>query len=185
MCAAKKKQAKRPQKSGVKLTRSEAAYLLRVSERQLARLADLDENPLPVERRNRGRGGWVIDGQELVFWFLKYEIQKQAPKKDRTLDAEILRRTTEQADKLALENAVVRKEYVKASHVSQFIMEVLSVLGAGLDSIPGRLCNELAGLDSPAKVKKRLSVELRKHRNVFADRCAELAEFEASDSASD
>lgn len=75
----------------------------------------------------------------------------------------------EQADKVALANAVERGNHMLRSQVEPVLMELSADLSARLDSIAGRLAGELAHLSDPAEIRHRLLVEHRSVRSGLAD----------------
>lgn len=87
----------------------------------------------------------------------------------------------EQADKVALENAVRRGELAKVAHFRAIAAAAISHLNAELDGIAGRLANELAGISDPAEIRGRLLDQHRAARAAFADRLRELGELGPGD----
>lgn len=125
------------------------------------------ENGMPC-RRGKGRGNPVeVDIAVALPWVMSRR-EPQGSQRERL--------AKEQADKIALENAVKRGELIHTSHVA----DVMSSLGADLaarhDAGPGRLAGELAGLSDPAVIRQRLLDEFRGIRGAFSDAIAKLAD---------
>lgn len=90
----------------------------------------------------------------------------------------------EQADKIAFANARDRKNLVLAEHVSYVMTAMAADIAGRLDGLPGRMANELSGINEPAKIRSRLLDECRSIRAGFATYIAKLAKPE-DDSAGD
>jgi phage terminase Nu1 subunit (DNA packaging protein) len=98
-----------------------------------------------------------------------------------TAGSERQRLASEQANKLALENARRRGELIYADQVAECLSRLAADLAARHDALPGRLAGELAGLNDAATIRGRLLEELRAVRRAFADATAELADALGSD----
>ncbi len=145
-------------------TASQFAALLGVTPQAVSQWIDAG---MPC-KRGKGRGHVVvIDLAAALPWVLARREPKGSQRE---------RLAKEQADKVALENAVKRGELIFASQVA----EVFSVLSADLasrhDAVPGRLASELAGINEPAVIRERLLDDLRSVRAAFADAIEKLAD---------
>jgi phage terminase Nu1 subunit (DNA packaging protein) len=82
----------------------------------------------------------------------------------------------EQADKVAIENATKRGEFIFAGQVTDVFAALGADLAARHDAVPGRVASEFAGITEPAVIRSRLLDELRGVRAAFADAGAKLAD---------
>ena len=80
-----------------------------------------------------------------------------------------------QADKTESENQKLRGELVPFEQVEDVLNEVAVLFGSGVDALPGRLANELAGIHDPAEIKARLFDECRRIRIATADHLRRFA----------
>jgi len=118
-----------------------------------------------------------IDPAVAIPWVVSERNPPPGSPRDRLLRA--------QAEKVELENARRRGELILSSQVG----EVLSTLGADLaqrhEGVPGRVCNEFAGLTDPAVIRERLLDELRTVRGAFSDATEKLTDAMDDGSAGD
>jgi terminase small subunit / prophage DNA-packing protein len=118
-------------------------------------------------KRGRGNGHAVeITPEEALPW----AISRRAP-----AGSERERLASEQADKVALENAVKRGELIHVGQVADVLSEMAASLAGQLDALPGRVASELAGLNDPGVIRARLLDETRGIRAAVADAGEKLA----------
>lgn len=99
---------------------------------------------------------------------------------DRKADGwrdERARLAREQADRIALENAVSRGRLIQSDQVENVLSAAMAALSADLDGLPGRMATTVAGIDDPAIARATLQDETRRIRRSFAQSVAELAEL--------
>jgi hypothetical protein len=89
--------------------------------------------------------------------------------------AEHSRLARAQAVKVEMENSRRAGLYVLHTHVMDLLSNVTTTLVSALESIPGRVANELAATNDPAVVRQRLQDEHRTVRGALADRVDEFA----------
>lgn len=87
--------------------------------------------------------------------------EDQSPERQRLIH--------EQADKVALGNAVQRGELLRLDHITDVMTAAISNLTSQLDSIAGRLANELAAEENPAVIKQAILNEHNRIQTAFAD----------------
>ncbi len=121
----------------------------------------------------RGRTGMpsTIDPVTAIDWEVEHARVEASPKPGSQRE----RLAKEQADKLALENAKRRSELVLASYVSEIFNGLAADISARLDGLPGRVANELAGINDPAQIRSRLLDECRAIRSGVAGYLLQLA----------
>jgi hypothetical protein len=90
--------------------------------------------------------------------------------------AEHSRLARAQAVKVEMENSRRSGLYVLHTHVMDLLSHVTTTLVSSLESIPGRLANELATTNDPAVIRQRLQDEHRSVRRALADRVDEFAQ---------
>lgn len=113
-------------------------------------------------------------------------LQKAAAGQNRkTFDkGERERLASEQADKVAIENATKRGELVRREDVEQVVTEMVALLASQLDGVAGRVANEVAATNEPSRAREIILREHRRIRTAYADGLAELAQS-ARDAGSD
>lgn len=113
-------------------------------------------------------------------WKINLELSKQLPDADKSLDGERLRLVMEQADEKAIKNATDRGQLIWASHVRQLFTEAASMMRSSVRGLSGRLANELAGIDDPARCKSLVQSELDATLAGYARSLDQFGEPEAS-----
>lgn len=81
-----------------------------------------------------------------------------------------------QAEKVEMENARRSGELVLVGVVSEILNGMAADIAGRLDALPGRVANELAGINQPAEIRARLLRETRGIRAGVAEYVAQLAE---------
>lgn len=156
-----------------RMSAAAGAVLLGISERHFLRLVAAGVLP-------KGEGKRGFDGPAIINAWVEYQAADKEGSADvaaskATFWAARARRETLEADRL--EGEIVRVDDVRA-----LFSEVMIVIGAGLDSLPGRLAGELAGIADPAMIRKRILVEVRRVR---ADAAAKLESFGGAGASGD
>lgn len=153
---------------------STIAKLFNLTERRIQQLAK--EGIIPKAER----GKYDLIGS--VRNYVKY-LQERALGRDDgsyTDEADIKierkRLIKAQADKTESETQKLRGELIPFEWVEDVLNEVAVLYGSGVDALPGRLANELAGIHDPAEVKARLFDECRRIRIATADFLRRFAE---------
>jgi len=124
------------------------------------------------------RSGGGVSGKRLSIPLAKavaWEIERAQMVASEPAATERARLHREQADKLALENAVRRKELVYTATVDALCRRAASMWASELDGVPGRMAGELVGISDAAEVRHRLFKEMRSVRKRFADECGRIA----------
>jgi len=153
---------------------STIAKLFNLTERRVQQLAK--EGIIPKAERNK------YDLVGSVRGYVKY-LQDRALGRDdgayaeeSDIKLERKRLIKAQADKTESENQKLRGELVPFELVEDVLNEVAVLYGTGIDALPGRLANELAGIHDPAEVKVRLFDECRRIRITTANLLRRFAE---------
>lgn len=122
------------------------------------------EAGMPVESRTGQQGKSIeIDSGEAFRWLINHYTDR---KKKKLTERERL--AMNQADKVALENAQKRGELIPVEVLQEILGAAFAEHGAQLDGLAGRLANELAGINEPARIRARLLDECRRIRSSFA-----------------
>lgn len=106
---------------------------------------------------------------------IEWEIEEARFERAERGESQRDRLAKEQADKVALANAVERENHMLRTQVEPVLLTMVAELGADLDAIAGRLASELANLSDPAEIRQRLLGEHRGVRAALADRLRQLA----------
>ena len=96
---------------------------------------------------------------DAVQGFVRY--QKEQAKDDSPEKAEAARLKKEQADRLAMENEIRRRNVVRVDEVRQVLGPVFIALRQALLAIPTRVSALIATSDSEKDIHKRLDTEIR------------------------
>jgi len=83
----------------------------------------------------------------------------------------------EQADKIAIENAISRGELIYAAHAKQIRLEAITMLAGQLDGISGRFAIDLAAESDASVIRVKLRDEHRRIRSAYARSLGELADL--------
>lgn len=118
-------------------------------------------------RPGRGKRPAQIVLAEALPWVLHHRMAPPGSERERL--------AKEQADRVALDNAVKRGELVYASHVDEIMATMSADLVALLEALPGRAAAPAAG-KSAAEVRSILLDEVRRVRGAFAEAIGALAE---------
>lgn len=122
-----------------------------------------------MPHKGGGRTGKAvaIDLAEAVNW----EIEQAKTEAQAPVQTERARLQREQADRIALENALRRGELVKTADIAAMIRKAGVILRAELDGMSGRLAGELAGMSEVPEIRSRLLGECRRVQQAFSNAC--------------
>lgn len=138
--------------------------LFNLTERRIQQLAK--EGVLPKAERGK------YDLIECTRAYIKY-LQDRAFGKDAAptdYHSEKARDVKYQADLREMELAERRGQLIPLDAVTEEILEVSSIFASQIESISGRLANDLARCDDPAVVHETLFSEMRRIRVATAER---------------
>lgn len=148
-----------------------------ISLEELILLVSLDSRRIQQLKKegritNKGRGKYGLSQVAEYIRYLQGLVQKRKiePKKGE-LDPthERARKERAMADKLELELEIRRGELVEAAAVDAMNAEVDGIIRSNFMSLPSRLANELAALESPREVQLFLDEEIRKTLTQLSD----------------
>jgi phage terminase Nu1 subunit (DNA packaging protein) len=126
---------------------------------------------MPASGSGRSGSEYEIDPAVAIDWEIEQarfdRVEKGGSQRDRL--------AKEQADKVALANAVERGNHMLRSQVEPVLLSLAAELGASLDAIAGRLASQLAGLSDAAAIRQLLLAEHRGVRGRVADHLRQLA----------
>jgi len=126
---------------------------------------------LPATGSGRPGSEYQIDPAVAIEWEIE-QARYERPEKGGTQRDRLAK---EQADKVALGNAVEREQHMLRAQVEPVLMEMAADLSARLDATASRLANDLAAISDPADIRQRLLRELRGVRAGVADHLGQLA----------
>jgi phage terminase Nu1 subunit (DNA packaging protein) len=153
---------------------STIAKLFNLTERRIQQLAK--EGIIPKSERGKYSLVAVVQG------YVKYLQDRAAGRSagsyrdESDIKVERKRLITAQANKIESENHKLRGELVPFELVEDVLNEMAVLYGSGIDALPGRLANELAGINEPAEIKVRLFDECRQIRIATASLLRRFAE---------
>lgn len=153
---------------------STLAKLFNLTERRVQQLAK--EGVIP----KAARGKYDLVGS--VRGYVKYLQERAVGRSDaeyadsNDIKQERKRLIKAQADKTESETQKLRGELIAFELVEEVLNEVAVLYGAGVDALPGRLANELAGITEPAEIKVRLFDECRRIRMSVAEHLCRFTE---------
>lgn len=136
---------------------------------------------MPHEGGERTGKPVLIDPPKAIEW----EIDEARSERSEKGPSQRDRLAKEQADRVALANAVERENHMLRGQVEPILLTLVAELGAGLDAIAGRLASELAGISDAAAIRQRLLAEHRGVRAELADNLRQLARREGDAGARD
>jgi phage terminase Nu1 subunit (DNA packaging protein) len=153
---------------------STLAKLFNLTERRVQQLAK--DGIIP--RGERGKYDLVGSVRGYVKYLQERALGRTdgAYNDDADIKVERKRLIKAQAAKTESETQKLRGELVPFELVEDVLNEVAVLFGTGVDALPGRLANELAGIHDPAEVKVRLFDECRRVRIATADLLRRFAE---------
>ena len=140
----------------------ELATLFHLTERRIQQLAK--DKIIPKAKRGK------YDLMAAIRGYVKYLQERAAGRAEGTyndttdIKTERKRLIKAQADKTECENQKLRGELVSFALVQDVLCETAVLYASSIDALPGRLANELAGLNDPAEIKARLFDECRRVR---------------------
>jgi phage terminase Nu1 subunit (DNA packaging protein) len=121
---------------------------------------------------NKGRGKYGLSQVAEYIRYLQGLVQRRKIKtKEGELDPnhERARKDRAMADKLELELELRRGELVDAAEVDSMNAEVDGIIRSSFMSLPSRLANELAALETPREIQIFLDEEIRKTLTQLSD----------------
>ena len=139
------------------------ADLSKLSMHQLSLITGLAYQT--VKRRLSGLDPVDKDGRTLFF---------SAPAALRTIYGKPLsereRLDKARADQTEFALAAARGEFIPATDVALTFNEAMQIIASTMDAVPGRLAQQVAGMDSAAEIRQLLLSEIRRGRQQAADR---------------
>lgn len=155
------------------VSKAEYARIVGCSPRQVSRMEDAG---MPLVK-GAGRAGNKIDTGLAIQWAKEQYLEKHAPKNGAgTLDQERLRLLIAQADEKEIDNAQQRGILISSELVSEFAMAAVANMVSALTGMPGRLADQLALEEEPAKCREILSREIERVRAQIATGFEKLSE---------
>jgi len=150
------------------------AKLFNLTERRIQQLAK--EGIIP--KSERGKYDLVAAVRGYVKYLQERALGRSEGSYNDSSDIKVERKRLikAQADKTESENHKLRGELVPFELVEDVLNEVAVLYGSGVDALPGRLANELAGINEPAEIKVRLFDECRQIRIATAGLLRRFAE---------
>jgi phage terminase Nu1 subunit (DNA packaging protein) len=157
------------------------ARLFNLTERRIQQLA----KDGVIVRGERGKYDFIASVRGYIGYLQERSIGRGDGEYDESGDIKEERKRLihAQAEKTESENYKLRGELIPIQLVEECLNEVAVLYGSGVDALPGRLANELAGVNDPAEIKSILFAECRRIRQATAASLAGLAENYKRDNA--
>ena len=143
--------------------------MLACTVRSISTYQKMDIDPLPIAIKGKRGQPHQFDPQDLVKWKVRQEIAKITDSSDGSvlnLEAERARLASEQADRVALENAIKRSDYAPIESLQFAIADFAGQAKSLFEGIPKRIKNSLPSLR--AREVKILEREIIKVQNAVA-----------------
>jgi phage terminase Nu1 subunit (DNA packaging protein) len=143
------------------------AKLFGLTERRVQQLAK--DGIIP--RAERGKYDLIGAVQGYIKYLQERAVGRADGEYAESADIKIERKRliSAQADKTESENYKLRGELIPLELVEDCLNQVAVLYGSGIDALPGRLANELSGINDPAEIKSLLFDECRRVRKATAD----------------
>lgn len=135
------------------------------------RIHQLTKEGLPYGELGKRK---LFDLKQSINWYVGF---LRTNKEDQGYEQERTRLVKAQADKTELETQIKRGDVLELELVEQGMMAVAAEYSAQMDSIPGRLSNEVAAESDVAKIQIMLTDGIRGVTDVTTDRLAAIAEY--------
>lgn len=147
------------------LTGREFAKLCGVSP---ATVTNWMNDGMPCVRSGRAGREVQIDIEQAFPWVVSHRDAPPGSQRERLAKA--------QADKVEMENEQRRGRTIDAGQVEDTMLGVAAYLAREHDALPGRVANELAGINEPALIRSRLLEECRAIREGLAQHFGRTAD---------
>ena len=99
-----------------------------------------------------GRG--CYDAIASLLPFIQHQIDNAAGQSERS------KLINQQARKLELQNELAEGNLISTDDASRVMIDFATALRSGLTALPARIAHQLAGINSPASIRKLLSTEI-------------------------
>jgi phage terminase Nu1 subunit (DNA packaging protein) len=139
------------------LTRAEFAKLCDVAP---ATVTNWMNDGMPCVRSGRSGREVEIDPAKALPWVIAHREAPPGSQRERLAKA--------QAEKVEMENEQRRGRTIDAGQVEETMLGLAAYLAREHDALPGRVANELAGINEPAVIRSRLLEECRAIREGLA-----------------
>lgn len=147
------------------LTAAEFARLLDVSP---ASVTNWMNDGMPADRSGKSGREVRIEPEKALPWVINHRDAPPGSQRERLAKA--------QAEKVEMENEQRRGKLIDAGQVEETLLGLASYLAREHDALPGRVANELAGINEPAVIRSRLLEECRAIREGLAQHSIRTAD---------
>lgn len=147
------------------LTGREFAKLCGVSP---ATVTNWMNDGMPCVRSGRAGREVQIDIEQAFPWAIAHREAPPGSQRERLAKA--------QAEKVEMENEQRRGRTIDAAQVEETMLGLAAYLAREHDALPGRVANELAGINEPAVIRSRLLEECRAIREGLAQHFSRTAD---------
>lgn len=147
------------------LTRAEFARLCDVAP---ASVTNWMNDGMPADRSGRAGREVRIDPAKALPWVIAHRESPPGSQRERLAKA--------QAEKVEMENEQRRGKTIDAAQVEETMLGLAAYLAREHDALPGRVANELAGINEPAVIRSRLLEECRAIRDGLAQHSIRTAD---------
>ncbi len=164
-------------KKGRHVTLREIGIMLGVADGRISRLGKEDGFPESTKGKSGARMIWTA---EFIRWYAQREanakIREIMPEGEDLSDRPIeeLRLIKARRMKVEVEKARMSGTLVPVDLVREVMDSIAVMFCSSIESVSGRLANDLASIDNPAEVRETLLGEMRRIRQSVAKGCAEF-----------
>lgn len=123
---------------------------------------------MPCVRSGRAGKEVQIDIEKAMPWVIAHREAPPGSQRERLAKA--------QAEKVEMENEQRRGRTIDAGQVEETMLGLAAYLAREHDALPGRVANELAGINEPALIRSRLLEECRAIREGLAQHSVRTAD---------
>lgn len=154
------------------INQSQVASLIGLSRSRVSQI--FEESGCPIVKSGKKGKAVSVNAPEFFKWYLGRHLSKELAKVSSdqedigSREEEEKRLVAARARKVELETQQLKGELVPITEIQVLLNEVAVIYGTGLESLSGRLANELAGIKKPAEIKERIHIETRRIRKATA-----------------
>lgn len=163
-----------PAKNLKEINQTDVADLLGVSRARVSQI--FKEVDCPIIKSGKKGKAVVVKSSQFFQWYIDRHLSKQLAKirvdEDGigTKEQEEKRLIAAKARKVEMELQILKEQLVPVMDVQILLDEVAINYVSGLEALPGRMANLIAGMNDPAEIKERIFGEVRRVRKSTAEK---------------
>ncbi len=157
------------------VTKRQAAFMMDVDERNLARYSSYIEDPLPIREVGGGGKGHKYCPRQVMLWYARQEVKKLRTDKEGNvydIEAERARLTYHQANKAAMDEDVQSGDLIPSGKVKSAWASLVISFRAKMIGIPNKAAPQIMGVEDLRETESIL-------QDMIYDALSELADPDA------